>query len=118
MNDIDVITSENAPIVPLVPLEADPPKPRKLRRRGRVAKWFAVSWLVFLTFSAAGANTVPYIYHSCDQFENSIDCSTALKGSLRKTEMPPVWAGMGRSRQEPPQPGGERRPDGHRLQRS
>ena len=89
MSDIDVITSENAPFVPVV---ADQPKPRKLRRRGRVAKWLAVSWLAFLTFSAIGANSLPYINHSCDQFENSIDCSTALKGSLAKIEMPPVWA--------------------------
>lgn len=89
MTDIDVLTDESAPEVPL--LADEPPKRVKVRKRGRVTKWLAISWLVFITISAIGANTMPYIPHTC---EGSIStCSTALNGDiLTKRQLPPVWA--------------------------
>ena len=88
MTDIDVITDESAPVVPVVTDEA--PKQYKVRRRGRVTKWLAIAWLVFITVSAIGANSLPWIPHSCetgDQF-----CSTAVQGNLRLGQLPPSWA--------------------------
>ena len=64
MTDIDVITDENAPVVPVV--TDDAPKQFKVRRRGRVTKWLAIGWLVFITVSAIGANSLPWIPHSCE----------------------------------------------------
>lgn len=90
MTNIDVITDDNAP---LVPLQADEPNGRKVkvRKRGRITKWLAISWLVFIIISAIGANTLPYIPHSCDGV-SSLECSTALHPNLTKRELPPVWA--------------------------
>lgn len=90
MSNIEVIESENGPLVPLV----DDPAPRavRVRRRGRVTKWLAIAWLAFVVISAIGANWLPYINHSCDQFESRLDCSTATIGSLKKVELPPAWA--------------------------
>ncbi len=71
--------------------EAQPRKVR-VRRRGRVTKWLAIAWLTFIVVSAIGANSLPYINHSCDQFSNKLECSTATIGSLKKIERPPTWA--------------------------
>ena len=90
MSDIKIIENEHSPMVPLVD-EAGPPKVR-VRRRGRVTKWLAIAWLTFIVVSAVGANSLPYINHSCDQFESKLDCSTASIGSLKKVERPPTWA--------------------------
>lgn len=89
MSDIEVIESDS-PIVPLID-EAAPRKVR-VRRRGRVTKWLAIAWLTFIIVSAIGANSLPYINHSCDQFESKTECSTATIGSLKKIERPPTWA--------------------------
>lgn len=90
MSDIEIIDDVNSPIVPVVD-EAGPRKVR-VRRRGRVTKWLAIAWLTFIVVSAIGANSLPYINHSCDQFESKIECSTATTGSLKKVERPPTWA--------------------------
>ncbi|TPW10020.1 MAG: peptide/nickel transport system permease protein [Acidimicrobiaceae bacterium] len=62
-----------------VSADADPALPEAARQ-------------VFITVSAVGANSLPYVNHSCDQFDNKLECSTALKGSLLKIERPPTWA--------------------------
>ncbi|HEY4609066.1 MAG TPA: ABC transporter permease [Ilumatobacteraceae bacterium] len=67
------------------------PPPRH-RRRGRLTMWIAISWLAFITISAIGANWLPYIKHSCDQYPNPKQCSTHVIGDLRKIEKPPAWA--------------------------
>jgi peptide/nickel transport system permease protein len=86
--DIPVIDDPDAPEVPLAAL---PTKKVKVRRRGRVAKWFAIAWLVFITVSAIGANSLPYIPHECTGSTST--CSTAIKGDiLTKRELPPSWA--------------------------
>jgi peptide/nickel transport system permease protein len=74
--------------------DVNEPKERlpRIRKRGRITKWLAIIWLVFITVSAIGANTLPYINHSCDQFDVPTECSTAVKGSLLKIERPPAWA--------------------------
>jgi hypothetical protein len=59
MTDIDIVNDDNAPEVPLLPDE--PSKKVKVRKRGRITKWLAIGWLVFITVSAIGANTMPYI---------------------------------------------------------
>ena len=46
------------------------------RRRGRVTKWLAIGWLALLTFTAIGASRLPYVNHSCSQFDNATMCST------------------------------------------
>jgi hypothetical protein len=61
-----------------------------VKRRGRVTKWLAIGWLVFITVSAIGANSLPYIPHSCAPNEKL--CSTAVKGDLRMSQLPPKWA--------------------------
>jgi peptide/nickel transport system permease protein len=43
-------------------------------------------------FSAVGANWLPYVKHSCDQYANQLECSTHVKGTPLKIERPPVWA--------------------------
>lgn len=53
MTDIDVITDEHAPVVPVV--SDAPVKQLKVKRRS-VTKWLAIGWLVFITVSAIGAN--------------------------------------------------------------
>lgn len=90
MTDIELIEADDSGLVPLI----DEAAPRKVRvkRRGRVTKWLAIAWLVFIVVSAVGANSLPYINHSCDQFESKLDCSTATIGSLKKVERPPTWA--------------------------
>ncbi|MBK9973086.1 MAG: ABC transporter permease subunit [Acidimicrobiaceae bacterium] len=88
MTDIDVITDEHAPVVPVV--SDAPVKQLKVKRRGRVTKWLAIGWLVFITVSAIGANSLPYIPHSCAPNEKL--CSTAVKGDLRMSQLPPKWA--------------------------
>mgnify|MGYP006326221593 FL=1 len=85
MTDIDVITDEHAPVVPVV--SDAPVKQLKVKRRGRVTKWLAIGWLVFITVSAIGANSLPYIPHSCAPNEKL--CSTAVKGDLRMSQLPP-----------------------------
>ena len=89
MTDIDVITDEHAPIVPVI--AAEPAKKLKVKRRGRVTKWLAIAWLVFITVSAVGANSLPYVPHECSPANDPL-CATALKGSLRQSELPPKWA--------------------------
>jgi peptide/nickel transport system permease protein len=88
MTDIDVITDENAPVVPL--LEEQPQRKVKVKRRGRITKWLAIGWLAFITISAIGANSLPYISHSCDATDKF--CSTAVQGNLRLGQLPPNWA--------------------------
>lgn len=75
-----------------VPAEAVSARPPRHRRRGRVTMWIAIVWLAFITISAVGANFLPYIKHSCDQYANATQCSTHVKGSLLKIEKPPAWA--------------------------
>lgn len=90
MTDIEVIPHDQAPEVPL--MAASAPKPVKLRKRGQVAKWLSIAWLVFITFSAIGANSLPYVPHDCPG-ETNAGCSTALIGDLLgKRELPPSWA--------------------------
>ena len=88
MTDIDVISDEHAPVVPVI--SDAPPKNLKLRKRGRITKWLAIAWLVFITVSAVGANSLPYISHECAK--NDPLCATAVKGSLRQSQLPPSWA--------------------------
>ncbi len=64
----------------------------KFRKRGIVTKWLAIIWLVLLTGTAIFANSVPWVYSDCDQFEVKAECSTYLVGSVLKLEKPPVWA--------------------------
>ena len=89
MTDIDVIADENAPVVPLISNEA--PKKLKVRRRGRITKWLAIGWLAFITISSIGANTLPYVPHECSPPSDPL-CATAIKGSLRQSQLPPAWA--------------------------
>ena len=49
------------------------PKKTKYRKRGQVAKWLSIVWLVFLVFTAVGASWLPYVNHSCDQFATKAD---------------------------------------------
>ncbi|MEI7547843.1 MAG: ABC transporter permease, partial [Actinomycetota bacterium] len=89
MTDIDLITDEHAPEVPLVTDE--PATKSKLRKRGRVTKWLAIVWLAFITISAIGAKSLPYIPHDCGR--TTTGCSTALIGDIiGRRELPPVWA--------------------------
>jgi peptide/nickel transport system permease protein len=71
---------------------------RGFRKRGRFTKWFAVVWLVLLTFTAIGANWLPYVKHDCSQYAKKLDCSTYLNGSPIKLERPPAWAGFSESK--------------------
>jgi len=71
------------------------PKKRsnRVRRRGRVTKWLAIGWLVFVTVSAIGANTLPYINHECSAEETKTGlCSTSVKTNIKQTNLPPAWA--------------------------
>ena len=88
MTDIEVINDAHAPEVPLI--SDAPPKKVKVKRRGRVTKWLAIAWLVFVTVSAIGANSLPWIKHSCEPTDKV--CSTAVKGDLRISQLPPSWA--------------------------
>ena len=86
--DISVLDDPDAPEVPLINAAAPVVK---VRRRGRVTKWLAIGWLVFITISAIGANSLPYIPHTCDGSPST--CSTAINGDiLTKRELPPSWA--------------------------
>ena len=90
MTDIDVIAHQHTPEVPLIDQGA--PAKVRVRKRGRITKWLAIGWLVFITISAIGANSLPYIPHSCPG-ASSANCSTALVGDiLSKRELPPTWA--------------------------
>jgi len=86
---------QNGDVIEVVAAAARPddaPRKVKVRRRGRVTKWLAIFWLAFITISAIGANSLPYIPHDCPG-TTSVGCSTALKGDiLTKRELPPVWA--------------------------
>ena len=93
MTDIDVITDEHAPEIPLVTTE--PVQKVKVRRRGRITKWLAIAWLAFVTISAIGANSLPYLKNSCEAKDKL--CSTAVKGNLRISELPPTWATFAKS---------------------
>ena len=88
MTDINVITDEHAPEIPVVATET--PKKIKVKRRGRITKWLAIAWLAFVTISAVGANSLPYLKNSCQP--NDKLCSTAVKGNLRISQLPPTWA--------------------------
>ena len=88
MTDIDVITDENAPVVPVV--SDEPPKKLKVRRRGRITKWLAIGWLVFITISSIGANSLPYISHDCPKTTKT--CADSLTSNLRLASLPPKWA--------------------------
>lgn len=96
MTDIDVITDEHAPEVPV--LADAPAKKVKVRRRGRVTKWLAIGWLAFITISAVGANSLPYIPRDCPS--GSRDCADALTSNLRLAQLPPTWAWFA----DPPKP--------------
>lgn len=74
------------------PVEEPAAKLGRRHRRGRVTMWIAVAWLAFITISAVGANFLPYIKHSCSQYDNPKQCSTHVKGDLLKIEKPPAWA--------------------------
>ncbi|MEO6123079.1 MAG: ABC transporter permease [Ilumatobacteraceae bacterium] len=70
-------------------------RPRaKFRKRGVVTKWLAIIWLALLTFTAIGANWVPWVNHDCSQFGDkaATECSTHLIGSPFLLEKPPAWA--------------------------
>ena len=88
MTDIEVITDNHAPEVPIVSTET--PKRVKVKRRGRVTKWLAIAWLAFITISAIGANSLPYISQDCPS--NSKTCADALTSNLRLSQIPPTWA--------------------------
>ena len=88
MTDIDVITDEHAPQVPLVDNPA--PKAKKVRRRGRFTKWLSIAWLVFITISAIGAKSLPYISHDCPS--SSKTCADSLTSNIRLAQLPPTWA--------------------------
>jgi len=90
MTDIKVVSADDAPIVPLID-DAAPPKVR-VRRRGRVTKWLAIGWLVFIVVSAIGAESLPYLNHSCDQFDSKSECVTGTGTNIRYSERPPSWA--------------------------
>ena len=100
MTDIEIIVDENAPMVGLID-EASPTKLR-VRKRGRITKWLAIAWLAFIVVSAIGANSLPYINHSCDQFASKKDCSTATIANIRKSELPPAWAFFTDPPRQPP----------------
>jgi peptide/nickel transport system permease protein len=67
-------------------------KPKKFRKRGRITKWLAVTWLVLLTFTAIGANKLPWVNHDCSQFASKKVCSTHVVGVPTLAERPPAWA--------------------------
>jgi len=97
MTEIDLVALDDSPVVPLID-EAVPTQVR-VRRRGRVTKWLAIAWLVFITVSAIGAESLPYINHSCDQFANTQECVTGTRANIRYSERPPAWAGFSDSPQ-------------------
>lgn len=67
-------------------------KKSKYRKRGQVAKWLSIVWLVLLVFTAVGASWLPYVKHSCDQFDSKADCRTHIDPNARVSERPPAWA--------------------------
>ena len=67
-------------------------KPTKYRKRGRVAKWLSIAWLVFLVFTAVGASWLPYVKHSCSQFDSKAECRTHIDPNPLLSERPPFWA--------------------------
>jgi len=97
MTEIDLVALDDSPVVPLID-EAVPTQVR-VRKRGRVTKWLAIAWLVFITVSAIGAESLPYINHSCDQFANTQECVTGTRANIRYSERPPAWAGFSDSPQ-------------------
>ncbi len=86
---------------PLVGSAPEVPAPvatvKKFRKRGRVTKWLAITWLAALVFTAVGASWLPYVNHSCSQFDKKAECSTHINGSTFKLEKPPAWAGFSKS---------------------
>lgn len=74
------------------PNAASAPKKVKFRKRGRVAKWFSIVWLVLLVFTAVGASWLPYVKHSCSQFDEKADCRTHINPNGLLAERPPFWA--------------------------
>ena len=98
MTDIDLLATDDVPVVPLSD-ESAPIKIR-VRKRGRITKWLAIVWLVFITVSAIGAESLPYINHSCDQFDNTTECVTGTRANIRYIERPPAWAGFSDSPQK------------------
>jgi peptide/nickel transport system permease protein len=81
-----VIAGENADTA------ATPATKTKYRKRGQVAKWLSIVWLVFLVFTAVGASWLPYVNHSCDQFATKADCHTHIDPNPLLSERPPFWA--------------------------
>ena len=88
MSNIEIITDEESSFVPVAESKAQGRV--KVRRRGRVAMWLAIVWLVFLTISAIGANSLPYVPHECEG--STSKCSTAIYGDINRIERAPVWA--------------------------
>ncbi len=88
MTDIDVTTDDHAPEVPV--LDETPARKVKVKRRGRITKWMAIGWLAFVTVSAIGGESLPYIPSDCPS--NSFDCADSLTSNLRLAQIPPVWA--------------------------
>ena len=68
------------------------PKKVKFRKRGRIAKWLSIAWLVLLVFTAVGASWLPYVKHSCSQFDEKADCRTHINPNPLLSERPPFWA--------------------------
>ncbi|NBU56681.1 MAG: ABC transporter permease subunit, partial [Acidimicrobiia bacterium] len=65
-------------------------KKSKYRKRGQVAKWLSIVWLVLLVFTAVGASWLPYVKHSCDQFDSKADCRTHINPNGLLSERPPA----------------------------
>jgi peptide/nickel transport system permease protein len=89
---VDAETAQAIAVASGGPIDQDLPPARKYKRRGRLTLWLAVAWLVFIVFSAVGANWLPYVKHSCSQYSSPLECSTHVKGTPLKIERPPVWA--------------------------
>jgi len=70
----------------------DQPTQPRFRRRGRITIWVSSAWLLFIVFSAVGASFLPYVNHSCDQFENENLCTTHVETNPLLAERPPSWA--------------------------
>jgi peptide/nickel transport system permease protein len=88
MTEIELISEE---LIPFMSSPAElPARKVRVRKRGRITKWLAIGWLTFITISAIGANSLPWIPHDCPPETPS--CSTATTGDLRKSELPPSWA--------------------------
>jgi peptide/nickel transport system permease protein len=77
-----------APIPPLEPFI----KPKRIRRKGRVTFWLALTWLAALAFCAIFAKYLPFVKTTCPKGTPSSQCVTYLNGSLRHSKKPPQSA--------------------------